>query len=449
MGHQSLTVLVLSRGSVTQEKNILLNNMKVFVALCVLLPLAMAAADADAEAKADAEPGYGRHFGHRRYGWGGKRGYGYHGKSHARSYTHVHRPRPVQQCRTVYDTTYEKVCKTIHNKVCELVPTTKYRTEVDQVCHNVPEKVCVPTSQTITEQACSTRTEPACTTEQVCHPEQVCTTEVHTEVDTIVNQECQDIQHQVCQETRVAQHTELVGVEQHANIIGHQVAAAPAVVGAVAGPGLGGVVGAGVVDARFLRAQAQFAGALPAPGAFALGAAPVAGLPEHVIAKRESDPESEAEADSEARDGKSLLLSRLGAGPVVGPAPVAVGPVVGPAPVAVGPPACHVEVQRQCRDVPVQVPRTVQVPKCVPVPKPHCVPTTKVVAGPPACHDEPRQVCNPVSRQVPFEVPVEKCTPVPEQICKEVPHKSARQVCKTAYHGHYGYGHGYGYGKHH
>merc|ERR1712025_1375975 len=129
-----------------------------------------------------------------------------------------------------------------------------------------------------------------------------------------------------------------------------------------------------------------------------MGAVPAAG---HVIAKRapESEPESEAEADAEARDGKQLLLSRLGAAPV-GPAPVAVGPVVGPAPVAVGPPACHVEVQRQCRDVPVQVPRTVQVPKCLPVPKTHCVPTTKVVAGPPACHDEPRRVCNPDYRQV-------------------------------------------------
>merc|ERR1712203_1151086 len=223
--------------------------------------------------------------------------------------------------------------------------------------------------------------------------------------------------------------------------------AAPAVVGAVAGPAVVGaapavvgaapaVVGAAApaLDARFLAAQAQFglpAGALPAPGAFAV---PAAG---HVIAKR--DPESEA--DAEARDGKSLLLSRLGAAPVA------------PAAVAVGPPACRVEVERRCRDVPVSVPRAVEVPKCVPVPKTHCVPTTKVVPGPPACHDEPRQVCNPVSRQVPFEVPVEKCEPVPETLCKDVPHKSARQVCKTAYHGSYGYGYehgrGYGYGKHH
>merc|ERR1711945_66793 len=124
-----------------------------------------------------------------------------------------------------------------------------------------------------------------------------------------------------------------LSLNKHAQLIGHQVAAAPAVVGAVAAPALAGVVGAGPLDARFAKAQLQFgaAVALPAPGAFALGGAPVAGVPAHVIAKRaaESEPESEADADSEARDGKSLLLSRLGAGPVVGPAPVAVGPVVG------------------------------------------------------------------------------------------------------------------------
>merc|ERR1711945_13418 len=146
---------------------------------------------------------------------------------------------------------------------------------------------CVPTSTTITEQACST------------HTEQACTTEVRTVVDTVVNQECQDIQHQVCQETRVSAHTELVGVQQHAQLVGHQVAAAPA---------LAGVVGAGPLDARFAKAQLQFGvpAALPAPGAFALGGAPVAGVPAHVIAKRapESEPESEADADSEARDGK-------------------------------------------------------------------------------------------------------------------------------------------------
>merc|ERR1711902_220310 len=259
-------------------------------------------------------------------------------------------------CHTVYDTTYEKVCKTISKSVCTLVPTTQYRTEVDNVCTNVPEKVCVPTQQTVPG-------EPACTT----HTEQACSVEVQTVVDTVVQQECQDIQHQVCQETRVAQQVQLVGVQQHAELIGHQVAA-PAVVGAVAGPAVVGaapavvgaapaVVGAAApaLDARFLAAQAQFglpAGALPAPGAFAV---PAAG---HVIAKRAPESEPESEADAEARDGKSLLLSRLGAAPVA------------PAAVAVGPPACRVEVERRCRDVPVSVPRAVEVPKCVPVPKP-------------------------------------------------------------------------------
>merc|ERR1712152_45692 len=132
---------------------------------------------------------------------------------------------------------YEQVCKTISKPVCTLVPTTQYRTEVDNVCTNVPEKVCVPTQQTVPG-------EPACTT----HTEQACSVEVQTVVDTVVQQECQDIQHQVCQETRVAQQVQLVGVQQHAEVIGHQVAA-PAVVGAAPA-----VVGAAApaLDARFL-----------------------------------------------------------------------------------------------------------------------------------------------------------------------------------------------------
>lgn len=330
------------------------------------------------------------------------------------------------------------MCKTIYNQACELVPTTQFRTEVDNVCTTVPEKVCVPTTQTVPDQQCAT------------HLEQSCTTEVHTTIDIALNEECQDIQHQVCHETRVAQHVELVGVQQHAELIGHQVAApalvggvaAPALLGGVAAPALAGIAGHGVVDTRFLAAQRQFAGPfafgagpVPAPGAFALGGVPVAGLPAHGIVKRDA----ESEPESEARDGKQLLLSRLGAAPIVGPAPFAAAPAA----VAIAP-RCEVKVERVCRKVPVQVPRTVEVPKCVQVPRTECVATTRVVAGPPACHDEPRQVCNPVSKQVPFEVPVEQCHPVASQVCKDVPHKAARQVCKTGYvHGH-GYGHGYG-----
>ena len=145
-----------------------------------------AEADADAKAEADAEAHYGHRSGYGRYGWGGRRSYGYHGKSYgSRSYQYEHRPTPVQKCHTVYDTTYEKVCKTIHNKQCALVPKTELRTEVNNVCTNVPEKVCVPTTQVVPDQQCAT------------HVEQACTTEVHTTVDIVPQEECQDIQHQV------------------------------------------------------------------------------------------------------------------------------------------------------------------------------------------------------------------------------------------------------------
>ena len=73
----------------------------------------------------------------------------------------------------------------MYSKACELVPTTQYRTEVDEVCTNVPENVCVPTSQTLHDQQCTN------------HVEEACTTEVHTTVETIVNQECQDIETKV------------------------------------------------------------------------------------------------------------------------------------------------------------------------------------------------------------------------------------------------------------
>ena len=181
-------------------------------------------------------------------------------------------------------------------------------------------------------------------------------------------------------------------------------------------PAVGGVFGGGLLDARFAKSQ--------------LG---------HHINKRESKPESEGVLLSWAH------LAGLNAGSVVGPSQAAVGPAltaVGPAHVAHAP-QCQVQVERRCRDVPVQVPRQIQVPKCVPVPKTHCVPVQKVVPGPPACHNEPREVCGPVPRAVPFEVQVEQCTPVAEQVCKDVPHKAAREVCNVVHQKQGGYEHGY------
>jgi len=110
---------------------------------------------------------------------------GYQTERQAQSYGPFYRQRPVEKCHTVYDTTYEKVCKAIYNKACQLVPTTQFRTEVQNICTKVPERVCLPTTNTITEQACST------------HTEQACTTEVHTTFDIVINHECQDIEHQV------------------------------------------------------------------------------------------------------------------------------------------------------------------------------------------------------------------------------------------------------------
>ena len=211
--------------------------------------------------------------------------------------------------------------------------------------------------------------------------------------------------------------------------------------GSVAAPAVAGAVGPALLQGRLAAAipapgQVVSTGLLSAPGAFPLPRVqwPGAAAPAHIVAKRE------AEAEPEAREDRSLLLGGLL--PAAGPVQIAAVPRA----VAIAP-LCEVKVERQCRKVPVQVPRAIQVPKCASVPRTHCVDTTKVVPGPPACHDEPRQVCNPVERQVPFEVPVEKCTPVASQVCKDVPHKAARQVCKTGYA--HGPGYEYGYGTHH
>lgn len=110
------------------------------------------------------------------------------GSGHGRSFVHVSRaapPRPVQKCHTVYDTAYEKVCKTVYNKQCALEKTTQFRTEIENLCTNVPEKVCVPTEQTVPDQICTT------------HVEDLCKTEVETTIDIALKDECQDIYHQV------------------------------------------------------------------------------------------------------------------------------------------------------------------------------------------------------------------------------------------------------------
>merc|ERR1712127_845624 len=131
------------------------------------------------------------------------------------------------------------------------------------------------------------------------------------------------------------------------------------------------------------------------------------------------------------------------------------GTVVAAAPAAIAP-SCHATTQRQCRQVPVQVPRSIAVPRCaaVPVcravPKQKCstvarqVPETNCVNKPVTecttinrqvpetqCVDKPVQECTTVGRQVPVEVPVQKCADVPREVCHPVHEKVARQVCEN------------------
>ena len=229
---------------------------------------------------------------------------------------------------------------------------------------------------------------------------------------------------------------------------------------------IAGIVGHGNGDARFAHEVPVVVDTVPFPpqgvvtperklifnshpvpeqNAFAIQGSPIFGrrapadeVPAHVIARRAtiSTSDSQNQTNSDVRGGKSFIISDNVGSSFVGASPVAPQPVgVEPISSNVGP-QCQTQVERRCRDIPVQIPREVQIPKCVQVPTIHCVPIPKVVAGPPACNEELRQVCRRVPKKVPFETPVENCTPVEKAICRDVPHKVARQVCNAPYHEH-------------
>merc|ERR1712154_628065 len=129
-------------------------------------------------------------------------------------------------------------------------------------------------------------------------------------------------------------------------------------------------------------------------------------LPHH-LGKREADAEADADADA---DAQFLGLNTLPIAPLAtGPAPVALAaaPV---APVAVAP-QCQQQVERKCKQVPVQSSRTIAVPRCVAVPKcvkvPHCVAVPKCVSVPHCV-------------AVPKCVPVPQCVAVPRTHCKAI-----------------------------
>merc|ERR1712025_1392296 len=236
-------------------------------------------------------------------------------------------------------------------------------------------------------------------------------------------EECEDIVHQVCTETQVH-------VQTHANVIGHAVAA-PAVVNAlpaaVAAPAVVNALPAGVAAPGLLSSALGINGASLPAGVVPAGPQLLA----HHLRKREADAEADADADA---DAQFLGLNTLPIAPLAtGPAPVAlaaapVAPVAVSAPVAVAP-QCQQQVERKCRQVPVQSSRTIAVPRCVAVPKcvkvPHCVAVPKCVTVPhcvavPKCTAVPKCVTVPHCVAVPKCVPVPQCVAVPRTHCKAI-----------------------------
>merc|ERR1712200_380372 len=146
--------------------------------------------------------------------------------------------------------------------------------------------------------------------------------ETQTVVDVTYTQECQDIVRQVCTETRVA-------VQTHSAIVGHAVAAAPQVI-----PQLQ----AGIVPQAIDGVLAQR------------------------LVKRDADAEADADADAQFFGINPLL------GAAVAPARqvvAAVAPAAVPAAAVVpaaAPAACQAVTERQCRQVPVEVPRQLLCP---------------------------------------------------------------------------------------
>merc|ERR1712212_978264 len=199
--------------------------------------------------------------------------------------------------------------------------------------------------------------------EQQCTSEQECITETQTVVDTTYTDECQDIVTQSCTETSVSVQT------QHA-VVGHAVSPVAAV---AAAPALAG----------------PLAAATPAAGPV------IAAAPAHVIPARIGKRDADAEPEADAQ-----FLGPLAGALTPYAAAVQTAPLV-----RAQAPACHAVTERQCRKVPVQVPRTISIPKCVTVPR---------------CIDVPRSVCNTVYRKVPETrcnpKPVTECTTINRQV---------------------------------
>merc|ERR1712018_155142 len=66
-------------------------------------------------------------------------------------------------------------------------------------------------------------------------------------------------------------------------------------------------------------------------------------------------------------------------------------------------PKCQEVRDRQCKQIPISVPRTIEVPVCKKVPRTVCVPSYKVVLDT-KCQEIPKQQCAQVPKQVPKKI---------------------------------------------
>merc|ERR1719192_3078598 len=76
-------------------------------------------------------------------------------------------------------------------------------------------------------------------------------------------------------------------------------------------------------------------------------------------------------------------------------------------------PKCQEVRDRQCKQIPISIPRTIEVPICKKVPRTVCVPSYKVVLDT-KCQEIPKQQC--------AHIPIEQCKSVPKQV--------PRKICK-------------------
>ena len=329
--------------------------------------------------------------------------------------------------------------------------------------------------------------------EEQCTQQQQCVTETQTVTDTTFRDECVDVVTHSCVETQTQVHVDtthrLVGhvagqALPAAHLVGQAipVAAGPAALplaavntGFQAGPAALplAAVNTGFHAATPLTAHLNHAGIpLASAGAIVSDASTAIIASKNGIVKREADAEADAEADPQFLFGNSPFVGALQPRVPLGVAPINTAPVV--AGVAAAPANCRAVTERQCRQVPVQVPRTIAVPRCttvpvcVQVPQQRCnvvtrqvpetvcnpravtecntvnrpVPETKCVPKPVEecvtinkqvpevkCINKPVTDCVTVPRQVPVQVPVQKCADVPREECHPVVEQHPRQVC--------------------